>query len=289
MFIFFLKFFYFIARLSTRFYIKRILKKVLPNWLIISVVFLLLWQALLTVLHVPSYVISTPLEVLTYIKDNYSLLLLNTSITIFESLTGLLIATTLVALFGLCSMYCKTLSQTVYKIVLVVQIVPLIAVAPLLILWLGFGVSAKIFITSLFCLFPLLVAFFHGCSTVDKEIIEVLVSLKASRWQIFKHVFWPAGLEGLFSGLKIAVTYSLSCAIVAEYLGSEYGIGIYITRALSSFNTAALFTNVCVVVAITLLLYKAVTLLEPLVLPWRKHFKAKVGPRGSNVPHIKGQ
>lgn len=240
---------------------------------IISVIAILaaltVWQLLVWCLNIPDYIVSSPLAIAQYFQEHFSMILSNTAITLLEAVAGIIFATLAAIIIGAIALRSMILAKATYSILLTLQLIPLLAVAPLVIVWLGFGIDGKIFIVFIFGLFPILVAFLHGCLNVDPSIMALFKCLGVSKTRLFFYVILPQGAAELFTGLKLAVTYCVGSAVAAEYLGGAGGLGILITRALSSFNTAGVYCASLVVILATLTLYGIITWLEKRCLRWR--------------------
>ncbi|GER66772.1 ABC transporter permease [Weizmannia acidilactici] len=156
----------------------------------------------------------------------------------------------------------------IQPLLVVSQTVPIVAIAPLLIVWFGFGLRPKVIVVILVCFFPLALSILEGFQTVDKDLIKLLKTMHATKWQVYRKVKFPAVLPYFYSGLKIAVTYSVMGAIIGEWLGASEGLGVMLTRATKSFMTARLFAISAIIVALTFLLYGAVETLQRLSAPW---------------------
>jgi ABC-type nitrate/sulfonate/bicarbonate transport system permease component len=156
----------------------------------------------------------------------------------------------------------------VRPLLVVSQTIPIVAIAPLLIVWFGFGLQSKIIVVILICFFPLALSILEGFQTVDDDLVKLLKTMHASKWQLYRKVKFPAVLPYFFSGLKIAVTYSVMGAIIGEWLGASEGLGVMLTRATKSFMTARLFAISAVIIGLTFLLYGAVECLQRLSAPW---------------------
>lgn len=232
------------------------------------IIILILWQFLPTILHIPSYTFPTFFSVIKAIVDNFSTMLNNTLITSLEAVSGLLIALFVSIFLAFLMAYFKLFKRVLYPLILFWQIIPLITIAPLLLIWFGFGVLSKILLVFLVCLFPCLVSLISGFNNVNLEAIELFKTMGANKLQIFKIIVMPSTLYSLFSGLKIATTYCLSSALVSEFLGAKYGLGIYMAMSLSSFDTSVVFAIVLITITITLLLYKTVEVIEKYLLKW---------------------
>ncbi|MCX6100816.1 MAG: ABC transporter permease, partial [Candidatus Bipolaricaulota bacterium] len=146
--------------------------------------------------------------------------------------------------------------------------VPLMAVAPLVLIWFGLGPSAKVLIVAFICFFPITVNAYEGFRAVDPLYLELLQTLGARRRDVYRHVVLPATLPGIFAGLRVGATYSVLGAVVGEWLGGSRGLGVYMTRALQSFRTDRLFAAILLVMFMSLGLFKVVDEVGGRLTPW---------------------
>jgi len=137
-----------------------------------------------------------------------------------------------------------------------------------LILWLGYGLLPKIVIVIIVCFFPITISLIEGLELTDPDILNLLRSMGASRWQIFYIVRWPHALPSLFAGLKIAATYSVMGAVIGEWLGSSSGLGVYLTRSSHSFLTDRVFAAIFTITALSFLYYALISGFARIALPW---------------------
>ncbi|GLY07359.1 MULTISPECIES: ABC transporter permease [Actinoplanes] len=176
--------------------------------------------------------------------------------------TGLLVAVVLHLL--------PVVRSAVYPLLVISQNVPIIALAPLLVIWLGFGIAPKLVVIVLVCFFPIAVATLDGLSRSDALIADYMLMSGANRRQLFTKLQWPHALPTMFSGLKIAATYSVFGAIISEWLGSEEGIGRYMIIQKSAFRADRMFVAIAIVVALALVVFGLVVLLERLTVKGRR-------------------
>jgi ABC-type nitrate/sulfonate/bicarbonate transport system permease component len=148
--------------------------------------------------------------------------------------------------------------------------VPIIAIAPLLVLWFGYGMLPKVLVVALVCFFPMVVAAVHGLAATDPELIKLYRTFGATRRQIFRLVRLPTALPSFFAGVRIAVTYSVIGAVFGEYVGASRGLGILLQTAKNSYRTDLVFSMIAVTAALSLLLYALVSLVERLTIPWSR-------------------
>ncbi len=156
------------------------------------------------------------------------------------------------------------------------QTLPIIALAPLVVIWFGFGQTPKIVLVALFTFFSIAVGLVQGLASADHDAMSLLRTMGASRLQLLLHVRLPSAIPQFFTGLKIAVTYSYVSAIVAEFVGAQQGLGVYMTTSKNAFRTDLVFGAVLVTSLLTLALFGIVTLLERLAMPWRRPAEADV-------------
>ena len=243
------------------------------NKLIPAIFFLLLIilvQILTMKLNIPKYILPSPLDVIKVLVKDRALLMEHAKITLFESISGFIVAVILGIILGGLLEYFKLLKNILYPVILISQMIPLIAVAPLVLIWFGFGVMPKIIIVIIVCLFPCILSFLNGLDNIDDELVNLMKTMKASEIQIFFKLKLPASLQSLLSGLKISAVYSIMGAVIGEWLGAESGLGIYMTRAISSFKTDALFADILIIIILSLIVFKIVEFSEKALMPWKK-------------------
>ncbi len=150
------------------------------------------------------------------------------------------------------------------------QAVPIIALAPILLIWFGYGMTPKVIVVVLTCFFPIVVSMVDGLRAADTDALALLRSMGASRWQIMRIVRVPAALPALFSGTRIAAAWSVIGALVGEWVGASSGLGYLMTRSASQFQTPRLYAAVFVAAALGITLFALVALAERVLLPWRR-------------------
>ncbi|MBO4863474.1 MAG: ABC transporter permease [Eubacterium sp.] len=235
---------------------------------IVIAVLILIWQVACSFELVPGYMLPSPVEVVRAFIFDFPLLISHARITLIEAVLGLTIGVLLG--FG-CAAVMDTFpiaKKALYPILVITQTIPPVAIAPLLILWFSYGVTPKVILVVLVAFFPMAVGLLEGFESVDPDMIKLMDSMKASRWQIFWHVKFPSALGEFFSGLKIAVAYSIVGAVIAEWLGGFSGLGVYMTRVKKSLSYDKMFAVIFFVSAISLLLMALVKYLQYRMMPW---------------------
>jgi ABC-type nitrate/sulfonate/bicarbonate transport system permease component len=160
--------------------------------------------------------------------------------------------------------------RALFPVFVISQTLPLVAIAPLVVLWFGFGLLPKILLVALVTFFPMLVALVQGYESTEKEIALLLGSMGASRWRSFWLARAPSALPFFFAGLRISITYAVVGAIFAEYAGATRGLGIYILKAKNNFRPDLVLAAVAVSAALTLVLFAATGLVQRLAMPWQR-------------------
>ena len=161
------------------------------------------------------------------------------------------------------------LREAIYPLLILSQNIPIIVLAPLLVIWFGFGITPKLLIITLVCFFPIAVAMIDGLKHTNPELIHYMKMAGASKKQIFTKLEFPHALPQMFSGLKISATYSVMGAVISEWLGANQGIGVYMTLASSSFRTDRVFVAILFIVLLCFIFFTMIIAAEKLLLKWR--------------------
>jgi len=238
------------------------------RWLVSLGLFVLLWQSVVWAFRVPAYLLPSPAATARAILGDGRLLLRHVTATAVETLAGLGIALGLGIGLALVMHRLRLLRELIYPHLVLSQAVPLIAIAPMILIWFGLGVTSKILVVAFVCFFPITVSSYEGFRTVDPAYAELLETFGASWIDRYRYLYIPATLPGIISGLKIAATYSVLGAVVGEWLGGSIGLGVYMTRALQSFRTDALFGAIVIVMALSFALFKVADVGGAMLTPW---------------------
>jgi ABC-type nitrate/sulfonate/bicarbonate transport system permease component len=198
------------------------------------------------------------------------LLLEHAAVTVSEAGLGLLLAVTLAVGFAAAAVHSRVLDRLLTPLVVVSQTVPVIALAPLLVLWFGYGALPRVIVCALIAFFPMAVTALQGFRAVDGRLVLLLRSVDASRWDVFWHVRVPSAAPYMAAGLRTAVTLSLVGAVVAEWTGTDRGLGYLVLSANARLATAQAFAAVTMITALGLLAYAGSHLLEARVAWWRR-------------------
>ena len=253
------------------------LKRKLPNItskippIAAMAVILLGWEVVSISGIVPSYMLPSPVAVLTALFGDLPTILFHAKFTLLESFYGLLIGIALAFVFATMMDRFRVMDQAFYPIMIITQTIPTIAIAPILVLWMGFGMAPKILTVVLMCFFPVAVSFADGLQRVDEEYVHLVRSYGADRWKAYCLVKIPAALPELFSGLKVAATYSISGAVVGEWLGSQKGLGYYLLRVKNSYMLDKVFACVVVIILLSLAMNGLIRVIAMVSMPYERN------------------
>lgn len=219
---------------------------------------------------IPSYMLPSPVEVVKAFFTDLPILMSHLAVTLQEAVYGLLIGTGLGFLIAVLMDRFSFLRKALYPILVITQTVPTIAIAPLLVLWMGFSMAPKITLVVLTTFFPIAVSLLDGFQSADRDEINLLRSMGANRLQIFRHVKLPAATEQFFSGLKVSASYSVVGAVISEWLGGFEGLGVYMTRVKKAYAFDKMFAVIILISLVSLLLMALVTVMKKAATPYKR-------------------
>ncbi|MGN6202830.1 MAG: ABC transporter permease [Solirubrobacterales bacterium] len=215
------------------------------------------------------FLVPSPAEIGESLWENRSLLVENAWVTLREIVFGVLCAIAVGVGFAVAMHRWRTVHDATYPLIVASQTIPIVVIAPILVVWFGYGLAPKIFIIALICFFPITIATLDGLRSVDPEAVKMMRTLNASRWQRLWRVEAPTALPQLFTGIKIAVVIAPIGAIFAEWAGSSSGLGHLIQSDTANFEVARQFATVAVLSTIALALMGLTVLAERRVIRWR--------------------
>ena len=250
------------------FMIKKHSDKVIPAVFIGAL--LLIWELCVRIFRIPLYVLPSPVSVVQALIEERVGLWGHAVVTTEEALIGIGIALVLSLALGVLMDCFPAVRQGLYPILVVTQTVPMIVMAPILIIYMGFGMLPKIFTVVLMCFFPVAVSFVDGLGRVDSEYVHLVRSYGAGKWTAYKLVKIPAAIPALLSGLKVSATYSISGAVVGEWIGSQQGLGYYLLRVKNSYMLDKVFACVVVIIALSLCMNGIIRLMSFVLLPYER-------------------
>lgn len=217
-----------------------------------------------------------PSKILAAFVTNAGVLAPHTWQTVLETALGFALALAVGLGLALLIDVSALLRRAIYPLLVMSQTVPVVAIAPLMVLWFGFGILPKVLIVALVCFFPIVVSGVDGLRSADPELVKLFRTFGAGTWAIFRRVRFPGALPAIFSGVRIAVTYSVVGAVWGEYVGARYGLGVFMQLQQNNTQIAQEFAALIVIAAISIALFLLVSIVERLVIPW--HFAARSAP-----------
>lgn len=245
----------------------------LKEWLYPILLFLVIvsiWEGVVLAFKIPNYLLPPPHEIALDIYTNCTALLVNTAITMLESFLGFLLAGIFGVLIAISFAHSRIVERSVYPYMIALKAIPIVAIAPLLIVWFGNGLAGKVIMAALVCFFPIIVNATIGLRSVEPEALDLMHSLSASQWQILLKVRFPSALPYIFSALKISSTLSVIGAIVAELAGSDRGIGYMILVSSYRLETTTMFSAIFAVSLGGIIFFGVIALLEKCFLSWHQ-------------------
>lgn len=252
----------------------KFMKKSSPA-IILLVLILSIWQIYLTIFDVRQTVLPPPSKVLQALFEYREIIWSHAVQTIFETMAGFALAILLGLAIAAAMFLSPFIRRAFYPLLTISQTIPIIALAPLLIIWFGFGSFPKVMLVAIFCLFPIAVTTADGLINTPKHLSDYMTSLGASRLQTLRYLNAPYALDRFFSGLKIAAVYAVTAAVIGEYVGGFKGLGIYLQTSANSRATAVVFATSLVIIGLSLGLLGLVVLAQKKLMPW-KRINAKV-------------
>lgn len=222
---------------------------------------------------VPAFMLPSPAAVAKAFVANFGYMAREALTTVQEAVYGLLAGIVLAFVLATLMDKFRFVYKAFYPLLIVSQTIPTIAIAPLLVLWMGYGMAPRITLVIITTFFPIAIGLLEGYESVDEDSIHLLRSMGAGRAQVFRHVKLPSAMPGFFSGLSIASSYAVIGALIAEWLGGNNGLGVYMTRVKKAYSFDKMFAVIVFICVVSLLLMALVKLAEQAVLAYRKDNK----------------
>ena len=246
---------------------------VIAQWappLLLIAVALGAWEGAVRLADVPRWLLPAPSAIGAELGSSYSLLLRHTLVTVEEILLGFGLALGSGVVLAVAIAYSRVLERSVYPFVIASQTIPIIVIAPLLLIWVGYGILPKVIVVALIAFFPIVVNAVDGLKSVDRDVVNLMRTLGASRWQIFTKVQVPTSLPFLFSGVKVAVAVSVIGAVIGEWVGSSAGLGYLMVHSVPQFLTARVFAAIVILSLVGVGLFALVGVSQRYLLPWSR-------------------
>lgn len=234
----------------------------------------LIWEALVRGLDVPLFMVPPPSAVVMALVSNPQIYVHHAVYSLYSTLIGFALAVVLGVLLALAIVESKVVERTLYTVLVTLNSVPKVAVAPLFIVWLGTGLEPKVAIAAMIAIFAIVIDLVHGLKSVEPDMLDLGRALKGSRLKVMVKIRFPHALPALFSGMKVAISLALIGAIVGEFVAAKRGLGYLIMMAQGQYDTVTMFAAIVILALLGIVLFFLLDALERLALPWhasRRH------------------
>lgn len=228
----------------------------------------LVWWFITDRQWVRPYLIPAPGDVWNTFVSDRELLLRHTYVTLYETVAGFVLSVVFGLIAAVAIVYSPAVEKTLYPLLLAAQVIPKIAIAPLFVVWLGFGPAPKILVAVLIAFFPVVISGVAGLRSVDPELLDLSATMGATPLQVFRKIRFPAALPHLFSGIKVAATLAVVGAVVGEFVGANEGLGYILLIANGNLESDLLFAGLIIMSLIGVVLFVVLEIAEKLLLPW---------------------
>lgn len=247
------------------------IRRLLKGWrpVIVLILFFFIWEIVVKKANIPAWLLPAPSQIIKEGVASWDSFSGHLFSTINLGTTGFLIGISTGLLTAILLYLIPAVRESIYPLLILSQNVPVIVLAPLLVIWFGFGLLPKIIVITLVCFFPVTVAALDGFKQTAPDLRHYMRMAGATRGQLFWKLELPHALPSIFSGLKISATYSIMGAVISEWLGAKEGLGVYMTLASSSFRTDRVFVAIFAIMALSLLFFGIIILIEKLLVRWQ--------------------
>jgi ABC-type nitrate/sulfonate/bicarbonate transport system permease component len=259
------------------------LRRVIPPIVLVAVL-LAIWEVAVRLTAVDPIVLPAPSRVLSSLWDQRDVAATHLVPTLLEALVGCAVSAAFAVVVATGLDRWEPARRAIEPLLVTSQTIPIVAIAPLFVIWFGFGLLPKVLIVVLVTFFPVVVALLDGFGRVDPAAEDLLESFGATRRQTFRLLRWPSALPSLFTGLRISVVYAVIGAIFGEYVGATEGLGIWMKLSQTSFRTDLVFGAILLTAIVSIVLYLAVGLLERLAVPWSPSARRRTVGEGTSGP-----
>jgi NitT/TauT family transport system permease protein len=241
--------------------------------LLFPIALLVIWQVYGSAANVDPTVLPTPTRIISQLFEQRDIAWTNTAQTLEEMAVGFSLSVIVALIIAFVMDNVRWIRNALYPTLIASQTIPVIAIAPLMIIWFGFGLLPKVLLIILVTFFPIVVALLDGFASTEREAMDLLRTMGASRLQTFRLLRFPGALPNFFTGLRISATYAVLAAIFAEYVGAYHGLGIWMSQSKSSFRTDLVFGAIGICAVISIALFALIAIIAHVAMPW--HFASR--------------
>lgn len=236
--------------------------------IILVLVMIFLWDIAIRVFDIPAYLIPTPMEVALETYAQWPMLLSESIPTLQATVGGFILSVVIGVPLAMLVAYSKTIESYIYPLLVFSQSIPKVAIAPLFVVWFGFGLFPKVIVAFLLGFFPIVVSTVLGFKSLEADMIDLAKSMGSTRMKMFFKISLPNALPAIFASMKVSITLAVVGAVVGEFVGSNSGIGYVLQRANGNFDLPLMFSALIILSLMGVLLFIAIDILEKLMLPW---------------------
>lgn len=227
-----------------------------------------IWQTASGTGMISKFMLPTPVDVVKSFISDFTVLMSNAKVTLMEAFVGLAMGVLIGFIMAVLMDRFEKVYQAFYPLIVLTQTVPTVAIAPLLVLWFGYEMMPKVILIIIVTFFPITVSLLDGFRAADRDTINLMRSMGASKMQTFWFVKFPGSLSQFFASLRISASYAVVGAVISEWLGGFNGLGVYMIRVKKAFSFDKMFAVIFLISAISLILMKLVNLLQKKCMPW---------------------
>ncbi|WP_250277712.1 ABC transporter permease [[Clostridium] colinum] len=247
---------------------QNIINKYISFFTIILII--VIWFIITYIELIPRFMLPSPLDVLLALIKDFKLIFNHTVFTLLEAIIGLFISVIFSFILSIIMDRYKIFNKAIYPILIISQTIPTIAIAPIIVLWFGFGIMPKILLIFFTCFFPITISILNGFKNIDEDMLKLMKSMDSSYLKTLFIIKIPLSMRSFFSGLKISATYAIVGAVVSEWLGGEKGIGVYMTRVKKAYSFDKMFASIIVISLLSLILVRFIKFLENKIIYWKE-------------------
>lgn len=232
------------------------------------IVILLIWQIFAMTGILPEFLLPSPIQVVMAFVKDFGLIMHHFRYTMVSAFIGISVAILLAFVLSIIMNWSRSFYDFFYSPIVVSQTIPTVAIAPLLVIWLGYDMKPKIVLIVMTVFFPILISLLNGYQSVDKDCLKLLQTMGASKWQTYYHAKFPASVGYFFSGLRVSMSYALISSVIAEWLGGHFGLGVYMTRVRKAYAIDKMFAIIFFISILSLLLMAFVDYLHKKIVKY---------------------
>lgn len=240
------------------------------KFLIFFISLLITWEVLVRILHVDEYTLPAPSAIFISFFNDFSTYHVHLYPTMQLVILGMICSVICGVFVAVLLRLVPVLNDYIYPLLIMSQNVPVIVIAPLLVIWFGFGILPKLIVITLVCFFPITVSLLEGFNETDKDLEKYMKMMGATRLERFFKLEWPNSMPFFFNGLKIAGTYSVMGAIISEWLGSDKGLGKFMLIAQRAFQVDQVFVAIVWIIIFAMVIYSAIYIIQRIILRWQR-------------------